>query len=75
MKQLISAIIITLVITTQTMALSSTRQEEHFGEISPSCSSMVECFKMQSINTGNLESTGGQLIMNVYVEAESLGGK
>ncbi len=68
-------LLISLLFVSQSFALSSTRPAETFGEISRSCNSMVECHNRIVAETGNLETTGEQLIMNVYVEAESLGGK
>ncbi len=65
------AIMVSLLFVSQSFALSSTRQEEHFGEITRLCGSMVECFKMQSFNTGNLAPVGEILLVNIY----DLGGK
>ncbi len=65
-------IMVSLLFVSQSFALASTRPEEHFGEaVRVNCSSMVECHKMQSINTGNLAPVGEILLVNIY----DLGGK
>ncbi len=64
-------ILITLAITTQSFALSSTRPVENFAEIMRNCSNMVECHNRIVAETGNLQPTGEILLVNIY----DMGGK